>query len=81
MVGFNNRKRRDVVAIDFVTVSNCDQLVVGPTHARGGTCNFLMTDVRDLEQVVVVTHIGSTDHSFLSAVISVAKAVPNMSVS
>ena len=25
-----------VAAFDFATVSGCDQLVVGPTHARGG---------------------------------------------
>ena len=24
---------------------NCDQLVVGPTHARGGILDLLMTDV------------------------------------
>ena len=27
-----------------------DQLVIGPTHARGGTLNFLITDVPDLVQ-------------------------------
>ena len=25
-----------VAALDFATVSGCDQLLVGPTHARGG---------------------------------------------
>ena len=30
-------------AFDFTTVSGCDQLVVGPTHARGGTLDLLMT--------------------------------------
>ena len=34
-----------VAAFDFATVSGCDQLVVGPTHARGGTLDLLMTDV------------------------------------
>ena len=34
-----------VVAIDFATVSGCDQLIVGLTHARGGTLDLLMTDV------------------------------------
>ena len=33
-----------VAAFDFATVSGCDQLVVGPTHARGGTLDLLMTD-------------------------------------
>ena len=32
-----------VAAYDFATVSGCDQLVVGPTHAHGGTLEILMT--------------------------------------
>ena len=28
-------------AFDFTTVSGCHPLVVGPTHARGGTPDFL----------------------------------------
>ena len=35
--------RHGVAAFDFATVSGCDQLVVGPTHARGGTLDLLMT--------------------------------------
>ena len=62
---------------DFATVSGCDQLVVGPTHARGGTLD-LMTDVPDLVQVAVVAPIGNSDLSSLSAVISMAQAVPNL---
>ena len=64
-------------AFDFVTVSDCDQLNVGPTHARGGTLDLLMTDVPDLVRVAaVVAPIGNSDHSSLSAVISMAQAVP-----
>ena len=59
----------------------CDQLVVGPTHARGGTLDLLMTDVPDLVRVVVVAPKGNSDHSSLSAVISMAQAVPNLCVS
>ena len=39
--------RHGVAAIDFTTVSGCDQLVVGPTHARVGTLDLLITDVPD----------------------------------
>ena len=46
--------RHGVVAFDFVTVSGCNQLVVGPTHARGGTLDLLMTDVPDLVVRVAV---------------------------
>ena len=56
-------------------------MVVSPTHARGGTLDLLMTDVPDLIQVAVVVPKGTTDHSSLSVVISMAQAVPNLWVS
>ena len=40
-----------------------------------------MTDVPDLVRVAVVAPIGNSDHSILSAVISMAQAVPNLCVS
>ena len=66
-------------AIYLFSLIGCDQLVVGPTHARGGTLEHLNTDVSDLVVVAVVALIGTSDHSFLSAVISMA--VPNLYVS
>ena len=73
--------RHGVAAYDFATVYDFDQLVVSPTHACGETLDLLMTDVPDLEQVAVVEPIGNSDHSSLSAVISMAQAVPNLCVS
>ena len=69
-----------VAAFDFATVSCCDQLVVGPTHAPGGILDLLMTDVSDQVRVAIVVPIGNSDHSSLSAVISMAQAVPNLCV-
>ena len=63
--------RHGVAAFDFATVSGCDQLVVGPTHARGRTLDLLTSDVAP---------IGNSDHSSLSAVISMAQAVSNLCV-
>ena len=54
---------------------------VGPTHARGGILDLLMTDVPDLIRVAVVAPIGNSDHSSLSAVILTAQSVPNFCVS
>ena len=70
-----------VAAFDFATESGCDQLVVVPTHARGGTLDFLMTDVPDLVMCSVVAPIANSDRSSLSAVISITQAVPNFCVS
>ena len=57
--------RHGVTTIDFATVSGCDQFVVGPTLARGGTFDLLMTDILDLVRVAVVAPIGNADHSSL----------------
>ena len=47
-MGSTTTNRHGVAAFDFATVYGCDQLVVGPTHARGGTLDLLMTDVPNL---------------------------------
>ena len=39
--------RHGVAAFDLATVSGCDQLDIGPTNARGGTLDLMMTDVPD----------------------------------
>ena len=73
---------RQGAAFDFfATVSGFDELVVGPTDARGGTLDLLMTDVPDLVRVTVAAPVGNPDHSSKSAVISMAQAVPNLCVS
>ena len=81
MVGFYDTNRDGVEAFDVAIVSGCDQLVVGPSHARGGTLDLLMTGVPDLVRVTFVAPIGNSDHSSLSAVISIPQAVPNLCVS
>ena len=65
LLGSTTTNRHGVAAFDFATVSGCDQLVVGPTHARGGTLDLLMTDLTDLVRVAVVAPIGNSDHSSL----------------
>ena len=56
-------------------------MAVGPTHARGGTLDLLMSDVYDLVRVAIVAPLGNSDHSSLSAVISMAQAVQNLCIS
>ena len=80
-LGSTTTNRHGVVALDFATVSGCDQLVIGPTHADGGTLNLFMTNVPDLVQVAVLAPLGRSDHSTLSIVISMAQAIPNLCVS
>ena len=47
-LGSTTTIRHGVTAFDFATVSGCDQLIIGPTHARGGTLDPPMTNVPDL---------------------------------
>ena len=55
--------------------------MTGPIHARGGTLDLLLTDVPDLVRVAVVAPLGRSDHSSLSAAISMALDIPNVCVS
>ena len=55
-------------------------MVVGPSHARGGILDLLMTDVPVLGRAAVVAPIGNSDHTSLSTVISMAQEVPNLYV-
>ena len=80
-MGSSTTNRHGAAAFDFATVSCCDQLVAGRTHARGGTFDLLMTDIPHLERVAVVPPAGNSDHSSMSAVISIAPAFPNLCVS
>ena len=61
-MGSTTTNSHGVATFDFATVSGCDQLVVGPTHARGGILDLLMSDVPDLIQIAVVAPIGNSDH-------------------
>ena len=70
-----------VLRLLILSVSGSDQLVIGPTHAHGGTLDLLMTDVPDLVWVAVVAPLSSSDHSSLSIAISMAQAIPNLCVS
>ena len=57
--GTTTTNRHGVASIAFATVSGFDQLVVGVTHAPGGTLDLLMTDVPDLVRVSVEAPIGN----------------------
>ena len=80
-LGSTTTNRHGVAAHDFGTVSGSDQLVIGPTHARGGSLDLLMTDVPDLARVAVVAPLGSLDHSLTSIAISMAQGIPSLCVS
>ena len=77
-LGSTTTNRHGVAALDFATVSGCNQLVIGPTHSRGGTLDHLITNVPDIVRVAVVAPSVSSDHSTLSIAIPMAHAIPNL---
>ena len=44
-LGSTTTNRHGVATFDFATVSGGDQLLVDPTHVRGGALDLLLTDV------------------------------------
>ena len=79
-LGSTTTNRHGIAVFAFATVSGCDQLVVGPTHVRGGTLDLLTTDVPELVRVAILMPIGNSNHSSLSVVISMVQAVRNLCV-
>ena len=65
LLGSTTTNRHGAAAFDYAAASGCDQLVVGPTHARGEKLTLLMTDVPDLVWVAIVAPIGNSEHSSL----------------
>ena len=53
LLGSTTTNSDGIAVFDFATVPCCYQLVVSPTHARGGTLHLLMTDVPYLVWVAV----------------------------
>ena len=67
----------------LVAITPISWLSARPMHVveHLTTLDFLMTDVPDLARVAVIAPIGNSDLSSLSAVISMAQAVPNLCAS
>lgn len=65
-------------AIDFSTESGCDQLIHSPTHRSGNTLDLIFTDVPGVVTSNVGSPIGTSDHSFVSAVVRTEQVVPQV---
>ena len=68
-------------ALDFSTESGCEQLIQRPTHKLGNILDLIFTDVRGVVSSKVGTPIGTSDHTFISALIKTEQAVPEISSS
>jgi hypothetical protein len=62
-------------ALDFCTLSNCEQIVRGPTHNAGNLLDLAMTDTPDLVKVRICPPLGSSDHNCVRTSLQVEQVV------
>lgn len=65
-------------ALDFATLSGCEQIVLGPTHRSGNRLDLVLTDVPGVVDVEVIPPIGTSDHSSLSITLQREFIIPNI---
>ena len=65
-------------AQDFSSESGCSQLIQRPTHRSGNTLDLIFTDVPGVVFSNVGHPIGTSDHSFISAIIKTEQEVPEL---
>ncbi|MEL6899152.1 MAG: hypothetical protein AAFP90_23870, partial [Planctomycetota bacterium] len=70
-----------VAALDFANLTNCEQLIVEPTHIRGNRLDLLLTDVPGVVDALVKPPLGNSDHSVISFDLMLRSSVPNVQFS
>ena len=68
-------------ALDFASLSGCEQLFTGATHKSGNRLDLVLTNVPGIIEVNVFPPVGSSDHRLLSCTVSTAAHIPNVSFS
>ena len=79
-LGSSRTDSHGVSARDFCNLSDCTQMVAGPTHRLGGVLDLVLTDVPDLCNVSVSAPIGRSDHSHLQIDFQITSTVPGFDV-
>ena len=65
-------------ALDFSSESGCDQIIRRPTHRSGNCLDLIFTDTPGIVAGSVGSPIGTSDHSFVSAIIKTEQAAPEI---
>ena len=68
-------------ALDFSSESGCDQIIHSPTHRSGNCLDLIFTDTPGVVAGNVGSPVGTSDHSYVSAIIKTEHAVPDISFS
>ena len=68
-------------ALDFTSEAGCEQLIHGPTHRSGNCLDLIFSDTPGIVTCNIANPIGTSDHSYVSAVIKTEQPVPNVTFS
>ena len=68
-------------ALDFSSESGCDQIIHSPTHRSGNCLDLIFTDTPGAVAGNVGSPVGTSVHSYVSAIIKTEHAVPDISFS
>ena len=66
-----------MATFDFSTLTDCSQLLCGPTHRGGGIDDLDLTKVPDLCQVSVGPSLSRSDHSALFLMLMLVEPAPH----
>ena len=80
-LGSPRNDNHGVAAHNFSSLSDCTQLVRGPTHVGGGVLDLVLTNVPDLCRVVVGGPIGKSDHSHIDLTLNTSARAPGFDCS
>ena len=69
-----------VAAFDFASITDCTQLVSGPTHRDGGVLDLVLTNAPDLCRVEIGSSVGRSDHASLHLSLNLVEVVPSFDV-
>ena len=67
-----------IAAVNFATLSGCEQIIGEPTHRLGNCLDLLFTDVPAVVNSVVQPPLGTSDHSGLSFKLKLTHDIPNL---
>ena len=68
-------------ALDFTSEAGCEQLIHGPTHRSGNCLDLIFSDTPGIVTCNIANPIGTSDHSYVSAVIKTEQPVPDVTFS
>ena len=66
----------DRAALNFASLSGCEQMAAKPTHIDDGVLDLMLTNAHDPAGVPVGSRIGTSDHGALFIDVALEQHIP-----